>query len=144
MLHEDLLIRARSAIQGVVKELNAAQLFLHTNGGSEKALPVLMAQVEAARPQLRAPAGWDHLVLALPEGASGETLSGMIAAALPDVPASVVHTEEEVVFCYEAARCPLRDMVRALIGPAGVPLELVRRVLTRQDVSWKLPEAGAS
>jgi len=141
-LAEDLLIRARSAIQGEMKELNAAQLFLQSCGGPEKARPVFLAQVDAARPRLRGPAGWEHLVLALPEGPSGETLSGMVAAARSDVPASVVHTEEEVILCYEAARCPLRDMARALTGPAGVPLDLVRRVMTRRDVAWDLPEPG--
>ena len=118
-----------------MKELNAAQLFLQASGGPEKARPVLLAQVDAARPRLRAPAGWEHLVLALPEGPSGETLSGMVAAARSDVPASVVHTEEDVLLCYEAARCPLRDMARALTGPAGVPPDLVRRVMTRLDVA---------
>ena len=141
-LAEDLMIRARSAIQGEMKELNAAQLFLQSCGGPEKARPVLLAQVDAARPRLRGPAGWEHLVLALPEGPSGETLSGMVAAARSDVPASVVHTEEEVILCYEAARCPLRDVARALTGPAGVPLDLVRRVMTRRDVAWNLPESG--
>ncbi len=137
-LAEDLLIRARAAIQGVVKELNAAQLFLQANGGPEQALPVLLAQVEAARPRLRAPAGWEHLVLALPEGPAGDALHAMITGALPDIPAAVVHTEEEVLLCYEAARCPLRDMARALVGPAPVPPDLVRRVVTRLDVAWDL------
>ncbi len=139
-LAEDLLIRARSAIQGEMKELNAAQLFLQSCGGPDKARLLLLAQVDAARPRLRGPAGWEHLVLALPEGPSGETLGGMVAAARSDVPTSVVHTEEEVILCYEAARCPLRDMARALTGPAGVPLDLVRRVMTRRDVDWELPE----
>ena len=141
-LAEDLLIRGRSAVQGEMKELNAAQMFLQTSGGADKARPVLLAQVDAARPRLRAPAGWEHLVVAVPEGPSGEAMCGMIAAARSDVPATVVHTEEEVLLCYEAARCPLREMVRALTGPAGAPPDMVRRVLTRLDVTWLLPEPG--
>ena len=141
-LAEDLLIRARSVVQGEMKELNAAQMFLQSSGGADKARPVLLAQVDAARPRLRAPAGWEHLVVAVPEGPSGEALTGMIAAARSDVPATVVHTEEEVLLCYETARCPLREMVRALTGPAGAPPDMVRRVVTRLDVPWRLPEAG--
>jgi serine/threonine protein kinase len=139
-LAEDLLIRARCAIQGTVKDMNAAQLFLRNNGGPEKALAVLLAHAEAARPRLRARGCWEHLVIARPEGPAGDTLSGMIAQALPDVPATVVLTEEQIILCYEVARCPLRETARALVGPADLPLELVRRVLTRLDVAWTLPE----
>jgi hypothetical protein len=64
----------------------------------------------------------------------------MITTALTDVEATVVPTQEEVILCYEAAFCPLREMVRALVGPVEVPLDLVKRVMTRQDVSWKLAE----
>jgi hypothetical protein len=107
-------------------------------GGPEQALPVLLAHVEAARPRLRAAPGWEHLVLGLPEGPAGETLAGMVAAALPDVPAVVAPTDDEEVLCYEAARCPLREAARSLVGPAEAPPDLVRRVLTRLDVAWAL------
>ncbi len=141
-LREDLLIRARSAILGAIEDLNAAQLFLQTNGGPEKALPVLLAHAAAARPRLRAAGGWEHLVLALPEGQAGSALQGMIATALPDVPATVVPTQEEVILCYEAVGCPLREMVRSAIGPEEVPLDLVLRVMTRTDVAWEQPFGG--
>jgi hypothetical protein len=135
-LAEELAIRARLAVQSGARDLNAARLFLQANGGPEQALPTLMAHAEAARPRLWTAEGWEHLVLALPEGPSGGTLADMIATALPDVPATVVHTHDEVILCYEAAQCPLREMLRSVIGPAEVPPDLVRRVTTRLDVSW--------
>ena len=137
-LAEDLQIRSRTAIQAVIKELNAAQLFLQAHGGPEQALPVLLAQAEAARPRLRSRAGWERLVVAAPEGEAGETLTRMLLGALADVSGTVVHTVEEVIISYEAARCPLRDAARTLVGPAEVPLDVVRRVMTRLDVPWKL------
>jgi len=73
-------------------------------------------------------------------GEAGETLIRMILGALADVPATVVPTVEEVILSYEAARCSLRDAARTLIGPVEVPLDVVRRVMTRQDVPWKLAQ----
>jgi hypothetical protein len=140
-LAEDLLIRARSAIQGSFQDHDAAQAFLQANGGPDKALSLLLTHFEMARPRLRAPGAWEHLMLALPEGPAGKTLGGMVAAALRDVPAAVVHTEEEFLLCHEAARCPLREITRSLLGPAGAPPDLVRRVMTRLDVPWALADS---
>jgi hypothetical protein len=47
---------------------------------------------------------------------------------------------EGVLLCYEAAGCPLREATRSLLGPVEVPPDLVRRVMTRVDVSWTVPE----
>jgi serine/threonine protein kinase len=140
MLAEDMLIRARSAVQSTMTDLNAAQMFLQANAEPGQALSVLLAHVEAARPQLRTPDGWEHLVLALPEGPAGNTLSEMIAKALPDVPAAVVHTEDEVILCLEVSHCSVLGVLRALVGPVPVPRELAQSMMTRLDVPWALPE----
>jgi serine/threonine protein kinase len=139
-LKEDLLVWARSAIYGAIQDLNSAQLFLQSNGGPEQSLPVLLAHLDAARPRLRVAGGWEHLVLVMPEGPAGNTLGEMVTTAFPDVPVTVVHTDDEVLLCYEAARYPLREMAASLLGTVEVPFELVRRVMTRLDVSWSLPE----
>jgi hypothetical protein len=137
-LLEDLQTRARAAVQGSLQDFNAARAFLQANGGPTQALPILLAHVEAARPRLRAPGAVEHLIIALPEGPAGATLGRMITNALPDVEATMIPTQEEVVLCNETALCPLRDMIRGLVGPVEVPLDLLQRVMTRTDVPWKL------
>ncbi len=135
---EDLFARARAAVQGSIKDLTTAQLFLQTHGGPEKALPVLLAHAEAARPRLPVNEGSQHLVVALPEGPSGDMLNEMLATALRGTPGSLVRTDEEVILCYETAGCPLAAMARALIGPREVPEELVRQVMTRPPLPLAL------
>jgi hypothetical protein len=139
-LAEDLRVRARCAIQATIKDLNVAQMFLQTNGGPETALPVLLAHAEAARSRLRAASTSEHLVLALPTGPAGDTMREMLATALPGVPTTVVPTTDEVILSYEAGGWLVQEIARALVGAAEVPTEVVRRVMTRRDVSWTVPD----
>ncbi len=125
-------------MQGSSEDFNAARAFLQANGGSSQALPVLLAHVDAARPRLRSPGACEHLIIAMPEGPAGKTLSSMITTALADVEATVVPTQEEVVLCYKAAFCPLSEMMRGLVGSVVVPPELVQSMMTRRDIPWQL------
>jgi serine/threonine protein kinase len=143
MLTEDLLIRARSTIQRSIKDLNSAEMFLRINGGGEKARPLLLNHLDSARLRLRAVGGREHLVAALPEGESGNILREMITSTLRDIPITVVQTEEEVILSYESADCPLQEAVKRMLGHVAIPPELVRGMLTRQDVAWTFPETGS-
>ncbi len=127
---EDLLARAPALIRKVVRELNTARLFLQKHGGPEGALPVLLARAQAARPRLSAAASGQQLVVALPEGPSGDTLNELLAGALPGTPGALVRSDDDVMLCYETAGCPLAAVSRSLIGAPDVPDDLVRSVMT--------------
>jgi hypothetical protein len=132
---ENLLVRARVAIQGSASELNTAQSFLRTHGGPEKCQPVLLAHAEAAQPRLLVPGCAFHLVAALPNGPSGETVNELLAAALPRTSGSLVRTDDDVMLCYETSGCSLPGVAHMLIGQSHIPDELVRLVITRLDAS---------
>src|SRR5262249_40362415 len=119
-LAEEFQARARAALRAARKDLDVAQIFLRAHGGPENALPVLLARAEAAQARLRPPRTWEHLILVLPRGTAGDTLSDTIATALPGVPTSVVRAQDLFLFCYEAAGGPFHEVARALAGPAEV------------------------
>jgi hypothetical protein len=139
-LAEDLPVAARAAIQAALNDLNVAQMFLQAHGGPQEVLRALLDHAEAARARLRLPRALEHLVVALPRGTAGDTLSDMIATALPGAPAAVVRTQDVFLFCYEAVGGSVSEVARALVGPAEVPPDVVRRVLTRRDVAWTVPD----
>jgi hypothetical protein len=82
------------------------------------------------------PGGWQHLVLALPEGAAGTTLREIVVQALPNAPITAINSGEDIALCYEAAHLPLREMAAALVGGDAIPAELVQQVMARSDVKW--------
>jgi hypothetical protein len=127
---EDLLARAPAVIRKVVQELNTARLFLQKHGGPEGALPVLLERAQAARPRLSVAGSGQHLVAALPDGPSGNTLNELLAEALPGTQGALVRSDDDVILCYETAGCPLAALSQSLIGSPDIPDDLVRSVMT--------------
>jgi hypothetical protein len=143
-LKEELQSRARSAIRDGLREYNAATLFLEAHGDPELARNALVIRVQEARPRLLVAGGWQHVVLAMPEGSAGTTLQEMMVQALPSVPITVLTSEEDISVCYEAAHLPWREMTAALVDHEIISAEVVERVLTRIDVNWSPAPVAAS
>jgi hypothetical protein len=140
---DELVARARQVLQGAVHAPDAARLFLRSYG-QERARAALLARAEAARPKLLVEKESQHTLVALPEGHAGETLNEMAYVGLAGAKGSHLRWDEDILFCCEAAGCRLADVTRCLIGPADVPEDLVRSVMTRLDAAATVPAAGAT
>jgi hypothetical protein len=130
-LSEELLVRAREAMQGTIKGPDRARLFLRSQGAPERAAPLLRVRAEAARPKLVVSEGRRHWVVALPDGPSGETVNEMLREVLAGPPGSLVLWNDELLVCCEQTGCSLAAVTRALVGPEEVPADVVRSVMTR-------------
>jgi hypothetical protein len=140
-LAKDLLVRARNQIQGMVKEADTARSFIRTHGGPESARSVLLKRAEAAQPRLSVSGSRQHLIVALPEGPSGDALNEMLASTMIGTEGSFVRWDEDVLLCCETADCSLSEVTRAVLGSEDVSTELVRSVMTRLDVIPGMDEA---
>lgn len=141
----DLQRRGQALLLEELKPVEAAGLLLAKHPESAAAEEDLLTHLQAATPRLAATSGWQHLVVAVPNGAAGASVQETVTRALPEVAATVVPTDGDVVFCYEAAHLPLAMLAGAVIEQEGTYAELARRVVTRIDVKWtRLPPPNAT
>jgi hypothetical protein len=135
-LTQRMMSCARGLMLDAMNDLDAAQLFLQSAGDDRNTSAAAARQLEAARPQLLVPGGWQHLVLLVPPSPDGAALVELVSRSLGGAtPVSVQASESDVFFCFEAAGQPLASVARALAGEGGDP-ELAPRLLTRNDVKW--------
>jgi serine/threonine protein kinase len=135
-LPEELRARALAEVRRHLQERNAAQQFLDLQGGLENARKTLLAHAQAAQPNLKLPDGWEHLVAVLPPGPAADAMGSVLAHERPDVPMTVLSSEDDIFLCCEAAHYSLTKVAAALAGRAS-HADLAQRLMTRMDVSWK-------
>jgi hypothetical protein len=121
---EEMVRQAQLLLQGAVQDVDAAQLFLEAVGGGQTGRQPLAAQLEAARPSLLVPGGYEQLVLMLPEGPAGAALGELVREVAGGLPCCVLPSETDVVLCFEAGGQPLPDVAAALAGADGVYAQL--------------------
>jgi hypothetical protein len=136
VMKEKLLVRARPIILSALKDVDAARLFLDSHRAAADAEQALMEHLEDARPRLLVPAGWLHLALALPVSPNSAALCDIVSRRLPDMPVTLLESEDDVILSYEAANLPLRSVAEAVTGNDPASAEMAKKVLTRVDVSW--------
>jgi hypothetical protein len=135
-LREELLARARTFLREALPERNAAQLFLDDHGSLDQARAALLRHLEQATPRLKVDGGRDQLLLGVPDGPAQAAVLKLVAEAIPDLPVAAVGSEEDLFLVYEGSGYPIDEIAVALVGPEAPDVELVRRVMTRLDVSW--------
>jgi hypothetical protein len=135
-LKDELQSRARSAFLEVIKDIDAAQLFLESTTERGQAHRSLVAQYRAATPRLAVKEGWQHVFLALPAGKDGASLAYMFSQTFPEVQATLLDSEGDVILCQEFAHVPLRQVAASLIEDEAVYADHIKRVLTRMDITW--------
>src|SRR5262249_1181889 len=112
---DELLNRTRAAMRVALKDIEAAQLFQEIYQEPEQARQVLQAHLQAATPKLASSEGWRHLVAALPASPAGAALKDLIHQIQPDVPATLLDSEGDVMLCCEAAHLPLQQLAAGVI-----------------------------
>jgi hypothetical protein len=136
-LKRKLQDRARAAVSAVLQDIDAAQLLLKSPAEADQATDTLRTHEQAALPALGAAPAWLHLVALLPKSPAGAELGERLTHVVPDVPATVLQSETDVVLCYEAAEIPLFQAALALVGSDTAEYaSLAERVWTRTDVAW--------
>jgi serine/threonine protein kinase len=137
-LKERLQARVRPLILEALKDTNVADLFLESQPDGEQREQALATLLEQAQPRPRVPGGWQHLVLALPEGSAAGSLRDAITRQVSDVPSTVLRSDDEIVVLVEAAQLPLQQLADMLIGNERERMEMAHKVMTRVDVPWSL------
>ncbi len=135
VLREELDDRCRAAVLAQIQDLNAAELFLDAFG-REQAGQTLKTHLEQAVPPLAASGGIRHYVVAVPSGPAGDTLKELVGQVAPELPATVLRGDGDILLCCETAGLPLPRIAGALIGQEAGYREIARQVLTRTDVRW--------
>jgi hypothetical protein len=135
VLRDELDNRCRAAGLDLIQNLNAAELLLDAFG-RDQAGPVLKAHLEQAIPPLAVSEGIHHYVVAVPPGPAGDTLKQLVEQVAPELPATILGGEENILLCCEAAGLSMARIADVLIGPEAGYREIARQVLTRTDVRW--------
>jgi hypothetical protein len=135
---DKLLLRARPFIVKQLKELDPAQLFLHSDAPNVVE-DALNKYITLAEPKLCTLGGWKHLLLALPDSPTGKELHEMINACVPDVPTTLLYSENDLLLCFEVANLAIDEIMDALTGQEPRYARLAQRVLTRIDIPWSVP-----
>jgi hypothetical protein len=135
-LKEKLLARVRPLILTALKDIDVANLFLQSHEDPEQAEHAVLAHVQDAQPRVRVPAGWQHLVLALPKKPAAVALSDMVKKRYSEVPTTVLESEDDIVFYFESAQIPIQELAHSLIADAPERADMAHKVMTRIDVPW--------
>lgn len=133
---DELQRRALAALFDATRDLDAAKLFLESRREPENALEDLLTYIVSISPNLEVSKDWQHLVLALPNNASGAALRHLLGPALADVSNTILDSEGDIVLCHEVAHLPLPQIAQILVGYDAPFADTACHVLTRNDVAW--------
>jgi eukaryotic-like serine/threonine-protein kinase len=136
---DKLLLRARPFLVKALEELDSAQLFLQSADAPNLVEDALNKYITLAQPKPCTSGGWKHLLLTLPDSPAGKELHEMINACVPDVPTTLLYSEEDLLLCFEVADLPIDEIMEALTGQEPHYARLAQRVLTRIDIPWSVP-----
>ncbi|HEV3236445.1 MAG TPA: hypothetical protein VGZ25_05625, partial [Gemmataceae bacterium] len=135
---DKLLVRARPFIVSALKDLDPAQMFLESKDSTNLAEDALNKYITLAQPKPFTSGGWKHLLLTVPDSPPGKELQDMINACVPEVPTTVLNSEDDLLICFEAANLPVDEIMDALTGQEAHYARLAQRVLTRIDIPWSV------
>jgi hypothetical protein len=136
VLKVELQARARSIVLGVLRELDAARLFLENSPEPEEMQRILASWLKTAQPRVSVPGSRSHLILALPNSAAGQRFRSLVTQQLPNVSLSVLTSEGDVLVGYQEVNLPVPLVAEALIANTPGCAATARQVLTRTDVTW--------
>jgi hypothetical protein len=142
-LKDELQRRARSVILESLQDIDAARLFFESQRGSDQAVQVWLAHVQAALPRLVVREGWQQLILMLPKSQDGALLGDIVTQRFPDAPGVRLDSDGDVIVCREAAQLPIHQAAVALFGNGDGYADNAKRVMTRVDITWSALSSGA-
>ena len=136
-VEREMVRRSWRMVAEKVDRIDAAGLFLESNGRPEAAKGALSELVDRARPRLATRGAWEGLLVATPPGTSGAALREMIAALAPDASIAYLEsTEGDVILCFEVVNLAAPLLLDQLLGEAAPYAELSRRMMSRNDIDW--------
>jgi serine/threonine protein kinase len=135
-LRSDLEDCVLQSVRKALRELDAAQLFIHSYPEREQAEQALRDQVHKGEPRLKGAKEWTQLVLTMPDSDPGKELREFVVNALPDLPTTVFFGEEDVILCHDAAHLPLTEVAAEIVGSDERCHDTSKQVMTRIDVPW--------
>jgi serine/threonine protein kinase len=135
-IQDEIKRRALTAVLDALGDLNAAKLLVESPQDPDHALRDLLARIGSVAPHKQVPRGWQHLLLALPNGPEGSLLRQLLGPFLAEMPNTMLDSDGDIVLCHEAACLPLNQLAEILLGDEAVSTDAACHVLTRQDIAW--------
>lgn len=134
-LRYELVAECQNALLKVMESESAADLFF-SMVDADLQPQRLLEQLRQAAPRLNPVGSWQHLVIAMPEGDAAKRLISMAKHASPNIATTLVRTEGDVLFCFEAANLSLRHVADALIDQNPDYVQVAQKFVTRRDVTF--------
>jgi hypothetical protein len=137
-LRGELFRRAVAVVLKPLEALDAAALFYESHSSADHARKAFAGSLLTAKPRVAVPGGWQHLLLAVPEGSAGARIRELTLQQIGDLPKTVAggNPDGDVIVCIEAAGYALPQVVRFLTDNDPSYVELANKVLTRKDLAW--------
>jgi serine/threonine protein kinase len=135
-LTDKLESQARTALLTALAPVDAAELLLQSLPNIAAAQKAIGFYVDAARPRNMPAGAWHQFMAAVPSGPAGKLVAELISRYVRDIPLTVVDSDGDVTFCYEAAQVPLGELCATLFEGETELVSLGRQLMTRIDVNW--------
>jgi hypothetical protein len=135
-LYDRLETPARKEVLGAMSHINAANLFMERHPEADRAEHALTDHIRSASPRLAINGSWSHLIVVTPGGVAGSPLGETISKVCAQAPVTVLESDSDVFFCFEATHLSLRAVAGELALEGNQFFDAVGRVMTRTDVAW--------
>jgi eukaryotic-like serine/threonine-protein kinase len=135
-LYDRLETPARKEVLAAISQINAATLFTERHRETDQAEHALTNHVRSAAPLFAINGSWSHLIVVTPGGVAGSPLGETISKVCAQGPLTVLESDSDVFFCFEATHLSLRAVAADLALEGNQFFDAVARVMTRTDVAW--------
>jgi hypothetical protein len=135
-LYDRLETPARKEVLSAMNHINAANLFMERHPEADRAEHALTNHIRSASPRLAINGSWSHLIVVTPGGVAGSPLGETISKVCAQGPVTVLESDSDVFFCFEATHLSLRAVAGELALEGNQFFDAVGRVMTRTDVAW--------
>ena len=134
---------ARTAVSGVLRQIDLAKVLLSEDEQPQQMSPSLVACLQAAMPKLAACGAAKRLLLVCPKRSTDALLEEFNKSPSHTAPTVVSDSDGDLILCYEVQGLPIARVATALIGSRHDYVHVASRFHTRVDVAWSsLAEIG--
>jgi hypothetical protein len=126
----------RSAVIGMMKTLDVADVMFSKNRGQGDDAATLLDSLESATPRLLRCGGAKRLLVMLPHGSTHVRSLQILHQQMGETPSLTQNHDGEFVMCYEVARISLTQVAVTLIEGRRDLAAAAGRVHARTDVNW--------
>jgi serine/threonine protein kinase len=126
----------RSAVIGMMKTLDVADVMFSKNRGQGNEAATLLESLESATPRLLRCGGAKRLLVMLPQGSNHVRPLQILHQQMGETPSLAQNHDGEFVMCYEVERISLTQVAVTLIEGRRDLAAAAGRVHARTDVNW--------